>query len=220
MAGREAREPVAADGRSLQSESLVHGDRQPETRARRPERVVLRVAEIASVQVIRPHHHTDELEIVDPLRFGDRKLDVGERHEPGGCHARRIVRAVARDPVVVGAARGRRLIRREGRQERNEQPDRRVQHDGVDALRVHGSDVRSGVEAVLELIGHQIEIAAWHERGVGRKVRWERIVGPGREHVGGLHDVRVCVEDAEALDRHLTSSERRARRRAESPRRS
>ena len=95
-----------ADRRALQSESFVHRHRQPEIGARRPQRVVRGVTEVASVQVVRAHHHADELEIVCALRLCDGEVDVGERHEASRRHARRLVRAVLRDPVVVRTACG------------------------------------------------------------------------------------------------------------------
>ena len=164
--------------------------------------------------MVRTHHHPDEVEVVDPLRLRDREIDIGKGDEPCRRQAGRVVRAVARDPVVVRTAGRRRLVSSQRREIRHEQTDRRIEDDSVDALGIHGSHVGRGVEAVRELVRHEVEVAARHERGVDRQVGRHRIVGPRCEHFSGLDHVRIRIEHAKAGDGHVTSSHRHIRRAA------
>ena len=113
---------------ALKAEPFVHGHGQSEVRARGPQRVVVGVAEVASVQVVRPHHHADEIEIAHPLRLGDGEVDIGQwrdilpRHrdgwsrgevrEPSLTGGRSRAQDLG-DPVVVRAAHGRGRVGRQ-----------------------------------------------------------------------------------------------------------
>ena len=133
----ERREAISADRRTAQPEAFVDRHREPELHTPRPQRVVRRIAEVASVEMVGSRQNPDETQLLRSGRFLDGQLDVGQRHQRDAGHAIAVGRAVLRDPVVVRAARRRRLLGTQTRKEGHEQSDRRIEDDGVDALRVH-----------------------------------------------------------------------------------
>ena len=167
MAQREAGEPIATDGVAPEAEALVHGEHEPRLFERVVERVVGAVAEVAPVEMVGPRHHRDETQVGGPTRLARGAVGIRERRDSGGREPRLVVRAVLGCPVVVTAAGVGRLGCVELGLVRNEQPDRRVEHDGVDPLRVHRAHVGGRVEPVLPLVG-KIGAAARDERS-GRR---------------------------------------------------
>ena len=135
VAEREALEAISADRLAAQTEALVHREHEPGLFERVVQRVVGAVTEVAAVQMVRSRHHRDEAELRGAARLRGGALRIGERRDADAESRRGVVRAVRRDPVVVAPARVVALGRVELGLVRHEQPDRRVQDDGVDALR-------------------------------------------------------------------------------------
>ena len=207
--GREAGEAVGADRRAAEAEALVDGEHEARPRRgrrragrRRRRRGCGRRGGSGGPARRRGRRRRTR-------RLGYGAVDVGQRHEPDAEQAPAARRAVVRDPLVVASGRRRPLCAGdELGQERHEQPDRRVEHGDVDALGVHGPEVRRGVEAVLELVGEQVE-SPHGTIGVSRgQVDRHPLAAPGREHVRRLDHVGVGIEDPPVTEHHILRAAR------------
>ena len=218
VAEGEAVEPVASDGRPVQPEALVHREDETGLLECVVERVVRAVAEVAAVEMVGARHHRDQPELGRATRLGRGPRRIGERRDADRGQPGLVGRAVPGDPVVVPPARVGRLGRVELGLVGDEEPDRRIQHDRVDALGVHRAQVRGRVEAVLPLIG-EVGAAARDERS-GRRQVHRVAVGAlrGTEDAARFDDVRVGVEHARRTQRgHVSCGARPWHRRVGSP---
>ena len=126
----------------------VKADRHAELLDGGPQRLHLRVVDVAAVDRVRvaDDRHRAELAHRAPgLR--DRAGHVVERHLGGELEARRLVLAVVVGPVVVRAGQRGGDRRVEVVVHEHLAPARAVEDRHVDALDVHGLDVRLGVVA-------------------------------------------------------------------------
>ena len=190
---REAVEAIRTDRRASQPQAFMDREDPAGLLEHLVELVEGAVAEVAAVQVVRTHHHADESE-ARATRRASRAARAGSINGTIPTPARRveILVAVRRDPVVVRRTRPGGRVDVVVRLERHEQPHRRVEDGRVDPLLVHRPQVRRGVEAVLELVRKELEVAAGDARGgLGQVHGLQRVRA---EHVGRLDHMGVGVE--------------------------
>ena len=203
VTGGEAVEAVDADGRAPQPEALVDRHHEVGGRQHVVQRVVGGVTEVAAVEVVGPGQDPDQPEARRVLGLGGGEAEVGQRDEPDPRHAALVLGAVPGQPLVVGPAGRGALDAVELGLERDEQADGRVEHNGVDALGVHGPKVGGGVEAMGHLVGDRLGVPARDHRRVRGQIDDHRPHGgPLGEHVGRLDHVGVGVQHPEPFHRH------------------
>ncbi len=152
VARGEAREAVGPDGRAgTQAERLVHGQHATRLLEGGIEGRPRRGIEVVATEVVGADEHAGEAEARDPSSFDRGERRVARHHRDAG-QAGRLGRAVLGDPVVVRTTRRGGRVRVELGEEGDEQPHGREQHCRVDALCVHGSQVRRRVEPRVELV--------------------------------------------------------------------
>ena len=189
------------DGRSLHAKALVHREHQAEVFDRRVERLVLRVAQLPAVKPVGPDHDAGQADLGRSYRLSCRHGRVGQGHDPHRGQPVRGRAAVLGHPLVVGPAGVARLGRTELGLIGDEQTHRWIEHHRVNALGIHGPQVRRGIKSVAELIGQEIHVSARNHRRRGRQVHRIAVplLGPALEHVGRFDHMSVGIENSECL---------------------
>ncbi len=126
----------------------MDAERDIRIRGRLEERQEHRVIKIALTDDRRNRHRHGAF-AHRPLQFGDRPLDILERHDRDRLQARCIVRAqIVEHPVVVRLGN----LRREPRVAVAGEPDREaaVEHLHVDALRIHVAQTDGDVAGAFD----------------------------------------------------------------------
>ena len=132
----------------------MDADRHVRLLTRGPERIEVRVVERAALHGVRPDEDAAHADRLRALHLADGGVHVLHRHARDADEALRIRRAVVGEPVVVDAAArfGERGILDRFEQE----PDRRIEHRGVDALGVQV------LEPLLRIEAAGMELAVAH----------------------------------------------------------
>jgi carbon-monoxide dehydrogenase large subunit len=184
------------------------------------------VVPVAAVDGVRPHEGGFKAELTDsPVRLGDGRLDVVRRQHRRPQQPLGVLGAELGEPVVVGASDGRGQVGLHPVHGQDEEPMAREEHGHVDALPVHGLELRDRVVApplgVLVAVGLGGLGHLQHpprERCVGgealalpldgdvaghlgephRRPRLEPLVNAAEPEIGGLDHVHVGVGDLKA----------------------
>ena len=222
------------DLRQVCAQAFVEAKRHVERFELAPERLVVRIVPVAAIDRIGTKKDAFEAELLHcALRFGDRIVDLERRDHAGTDQALRVHGAEVVEPIVVGSGDRGRQLRLHPVDPLSEEPPCWIDDRNVDALLVHGLELRFGAPAALLERAEPLTVAlrrssarlrrvgdvGRHELAVDLDTEIEHPVGKparrlvlegrvdvARPEIGRLDDVDVAIEHAEAIFRHRRTS--------------